>query len=328
MFDISIEIETWKYRVPFEIARGIKTEDRLVVVTVREDSLMGRGEGVPVYYSGESVESVIAQLEAVKKKLRHGMHPDDVQVLLPRGAARNAIDCALWDLESRRRGEPVWKLAGLDSFGPLSVTMTLGINTPEEMARAAGEAALPLLKIKLKGDGLDIERVAAIRARVPDSRLIVDANEGWTAEQVSEYVPQLERYGVELIEQPMMSGSDQALAGYDSPIPLCADESSNDLASVKQNVGRYEFVNIKLDKSGGLTEALAVARAAKTAGLRLMVGCMAGTSLSMAAGAVVGQLCEFVDLDGPLLYAGDRTPAASYENGVMTLPKRGLWGEG
>lgn len=328
MIELKFEVETWKYIKPFVISREVLEEDRLIVVSVTENGLTGRGEGVPVGYAGESIDSVLAQLNAIKHKVREGMVAKDIQVMLPHGAARNALDCALWDLQSKRKKQSIWQLVGLTEFNSLNVTLTLGIDTPEVMANDAKEANLPLYKVKLKGDGLDMQRLQAINAACPKARLIIDANEGWNFEQLQTYVAEMQQYGVELIEQPLMVGMDHVLEDYKSPIPLCADESCNDHASLEGLEKRYDFINIKLDKTGGLTEALVLAKAAQEKGLGLMVGCMAGTSLSMAAGAIIGQLCQFVDLDGPLLYLHDRNPAANYSNGVMTMPEKDLWGEG
>ena len=327
MIKMNLTVEQWAFDGTFTIARSSLAELDIIVCQLEENGMIGRGEAVPVDYAGETVESVLSQLNAINHKIRKNMKPQDIQILLPHGAARNALDCALWDLEAQRQGKPAWEIAGLSEFPALPVTYTLGINSPEVMQAAAEKVShLPLLKVKLKGDGLDMDRMRAVRAGSPKARLIVDANEGWNKLHLEEYVPILAELGVELIEQPVMAGSDHILDGFNSLVPLCADESCNDVAALDYIADRYQFINIKLDKTGGLTEALTLAKVAQNKGLRLMVGCMCGTSLGMAPAAIIGQMCEYVDLDGPLLMADDRSPAINYNMGIMTLPNQGLWG--
>ncbi len=250
----------------------------------------------------------------------------ELAAALPAGAARNALDCALWDLEAKRRREPVWRLAGLPEPRPVLTAYTLSLDTPERMAEAARAAAgRPLLKLKLGGEG-DLDRVAAVRAAAPDAALIADANEAWTPDQLRRWLPELAALGVELIEQPLPAGQDAALAGIARPVPICADESCHDSASLDALVGRYDYVNLKLDKTGGLTEARRAAAKAQELGFGLMVGCMVATSLAMAPAALLAQLARYADLDGPLLLAKDREPGLRYEGSLLHPPEAALWG--
>ena len=318
--------EVFPIRGVFRISRGAKTESVVVTATVEQDGARGRGECVPYARYGESVDSVLAQIESARAGIERGMGRDELQGALPAGAARNALDCALWDLEAKRAGKRVWELAGLPAPGPVTTAFTLSVDTPENMERAArGAAARPLLKLKLTGEG-DLERVAAVRSGAPESRLIVDANEAWTAEHYAEFAARLAPLGVELIEQPLPAGKDDGLARVAHPIPVCADESCHDTASLAGLAGRYEAVNLKLDKTGGLTEALRLRDAARAGGHRLMVGCMVGTSLAMAPALLVAQGAEWVDLDGPLLLARDREPGLVYRGSVVEPPVAAVWG--
>jgi L-alanine-DL-glutamate epimerase-like enolase superfamily enzyme len=315
--------EAWPIRGSFRVSRGAKTEARVVVAEVSGGAHRGRGECVPYARYGESVESVLAQIESVRGALTDR---ETLQAQLPAGAARNAIDCALWDLEAKRAGRRAWELAGLPEPAPQVTAYTLSLDEPAAMAEAARAAAgRPLLKLKLGGEG-DVERVAAVRAVVPRARLIVDANEAWRPEQLEPFGRALADLGVELIEQPLPASDDGALAGASRPVPICADESCHDRAGLPALVGRYDCINLKLDKAGGLTEALALAREADRLGLRLMVGCMVGTSLAMAPATVAAGRAAFVDLDGPLLLARDREPALNYEGGLIHRPTAALWG--
>jgi L-alanine-DL-glutamate epimerase-like enolase superfamily enzyme len=314
----------------FRISRGAVTEVEVVVVEVEEEGWVGRGEGCPEARYREGAVGCLEQLESVRAHAAAGLDRAELQDLLPAGAARNALDCALWDLEAKRRDAPVWRIAGLSGVQDLVTAYTISLDRPETMgARAAQAAERPLLKIKLGGEGgapADVARVAAVRAAAPASRLIVDANEAWTIAQLREVAPRLAELGVELIEQPLPSSADSELREFQSPVPLAADESCLDRTSLPGVLGRYQFVNIKLDKTGGLTEALALADAAAAANLGLMVGCMLGTSLAMAPAALIGQRCAFVDLDGPLLLAADRVPCIRYDGGSMLPAPRELWG--
>ena len=274
-----------------------------MVVDASEGTHVGRGEGTPIYYKGETAETCIAQISA----LPSGIDRQAIQHLLPPGAARNAVDCALWDLEARKIGLPVWQLAGMAAPRPLVTAMTVSLGSPEKMEADARQLATrtSLIKLKLSGDD-DIERVAAVRSGAPHAQLIVDANEAWTGIDVATMAASLRPHGVELIEQPVRAGEEHRLDGIVSPIPLCADESVHDRADLARCVGRYQAINIKLDKAGGLTEALALKAEAKAMGFKVMVGCMLGTSLGIAPAFLVAQGADWIDLDGALLLAKDR----------------------
>jgi L-Ala-D/L-Glu epimerase len=306
----------------FTISRGSRTHAHVLTVTLEADGAIGRGECVPYARYGESLDSVEAQIAGLPERFDRA----ELQALLPAGAARNAVDCALWDLEAKRTGRPVWQLAGLAEPGPEITAYTLSLDTPEAMrAQAAENAHRPLLKVKL-GTPDDLPRLEAVREGAPGPRLILDANEGWSIEDYARLAPALARLRVEMVEQPLPAGGDDALLGADRPVPLCADESCHDLASLPALRGKYDMVNIKLDKTGGLTEALALRDAALAEGYRIMVGCMIGSSLAMAPAILVAQGAAVTDLDGPLLLAGDRTPALTFDaRGVHPAP-RDLWG--
>lgn len=324
---LTARIETWPVAGSFVIARGAKTEVDVVLVEIAEGGHIGRGEATPIYYHGESAVSVLAQAEAVAKAVADGIERLDLLTAMPRGAARNAIDCALWDLEAKRERRAAWALAGLPRPQPLQSAFTISLAEPGKMEADALAAApvYPLLKLKLAGEG-DIERVAAVRRGAPFARLIVDANESWTGRDVVAEAAALVPYGVELIEQPVKAGQDQLLDGIASPIPLCADESCQDRADLARCAGRYAAINIKLDKAGGLTEALALAREAGGMGLELMVGCMLSTSLGIAPAMLVAQGARWVDIDGPLLLAADRDDRVMFDRGVAAPPSARLWG--
>ena len=316
----------WPLASPFRISYQTWTHIETVLVELRDGDLIGRGEGLGVFYHGENAQSVFDQLGRVKETLERGISRPDLQTLLPPGGARNAIDCALWDLEAKRAGRRAWELAGLQSVKPLTTAYTLSVDTPSEMGRAAAaKRAYSLLKLKLAGEG-DLERVAAVRKARPDAELIVDANQAWNERQLHTFPARLAEFGVKLIEQPLLAGKDDALAGYQSPVPLCADESCQTAESLPALLGKYQYVNIKLDKTGGLTEALRLARAARATNFQIMVGCMAGSSLSMAPAFIIGQLCSVVDLDGPLLAASDVPNGIRYEGSQMFAPGNELWG--
>ncbi|HEY5412022.1 MAG TPA: N-acetyl-D-Glu racemase DgcA [Caulobacteraceae bacterium] len=318
--------ERWPLTEAFVISRGAKAEARLVVVELTEAGDRGRGECAPYERYGESPKSVLAQIEAVRPAIEAGCGRSKLQDLLPAGAARNALDCALWDLDSRQAGKRAFELAGRVRLDPLKTAYTLSLGSPEAMARAAAAAARrPMLKLKLGAPG-DLERVRAVRAAAPRTRLIVDANEGWDFETLKALAPDLARLDVKLIEQPLKAGEDRVLEGYASPVPLCADESLHTRAELDACAGRYACINIKLDKAGGLTEALALMVAARERGLQVMIGSMVATSLSMAPALILAQGADFVDLDGPLLLARDRTPGLSYLGSMIEPPPPGLWG--
>jgi L-Ala-D/L-Glu epimerase len=321
-----IRRESFAIAGTFTISRGSKTAAEVVLVEIEEGDKRGRGECVPYARYGESIEGVIAAIEGLRVRLESGLDRVELQALLPAGAARNAVDCALWDLAAKQAGRPAWQLAGLGQPQNLVTAYTLSLDSVENMAAAArAQASRPVLKLKLAGPG-DLDRVRAVHANAPGARLIVDANEAWTAADYSELVPQLKPLGVELIEQPLPADADAPLAGLVRPVPVCADESCHDRASLARLAGRYDAINIKLDKTGGLTEALALKRAAEAAGYRVMVGCMVATSLAMAPAALVAQGAAFVDLDGPLLLAHDRTPGLAYSGSEIAPPEAALWG--
>ncbi len=323
---LTVAAERWPLKGSFAISRGAVTAVEVVVVTIEEGAARGRGECRPYARYGESLESVTAQIESVRGRLEAGLDREELQNLLPAGAARNAVDCALWDLEAKQRGEPVWQLAGLPPPRPATNTYTLAVGSPEEMGKAAAaHAHCPLLKLKLAGEG-DIERVQAVRQGAPQSRLIIDANEGWRPADYEAFVTALHDLGVEMIEQPFPAGEDQALAELPRPIPLCADESCHDRGSLPQLAGRYDIINIKLDKTGGLTEALALKQAAIEQGFAIMVGCMMATSLAMAPAMLLTEGAKVVDLDAPLWLAEDRPAALAFDNTVAEPPQPELWG--
>ncbi|MDR3515985.1 MAG: dipeptide epimerase [Azospirillaceae bacterium] len=324
---LSVRRESFAIRGSFRISRGAKTHAEVVVAEISDGIRVGRGECVPYARYGETGEGVVALLQGAAGAIADGLDRQALQGLLPAGAARNALDCALWDLDAKRTGRPAWQEAGLARAPRAVVTaFTLSLDTVANMAAAARAAAdRPLLKLKLTGDG-DLERVRAVRDSAPRARLIVDANEAWTLDHLARFGGPFAEMAVELIEQPLPAGQDDALAGYDSPVPLGADESCHDRASLAALRGKYQVVNIKLDKTGGLTEALALKAAAEAAGFGIMVGCMVGTSLAMAPGVLLAQGAALVDLDGPLLLAQDRVPGLHYDGAAITPPGPELWG--
>jgi L-Ala-D/L-Glu epimerase len=324
---LRVRRESFPIRGTFRISRGAKTAAEVVVAEIDDGGVVGRGECVPYARYGETVEAVAAEIEDLSDAIADGLEQDALQAALPPGAARNAVDCALWDLACKLTGEPIWQVADLDQpLRPVVTAYTLSLDSVENMAASARESAhRPLLKLKLTGDG-DLERVRAVRYNAPDSRLIVDANEAWTLDHLDRFGAAFADLGVELIEQPLPAAEDDALLGYTCPVPLGADESCHDTASLERLKGKYQVVNIKLDKTGGLTEALALKAAAEAAGFRIMVGCMLATSLAMAPGMVIAQGVEFVDLDGPLLLARDRQPGLRYDGATVHPPGADLWG--
>ncbi len=320
--DLTASPESFRLAEAFVISRGSRDAAEVLTVTARDGGLMGWGECVPYARYGETMESVAALVSGLPGTVTR----TSLQELLPPGAARNAVDCALWDLEAKRAGQRVWHLAGLAEPGPVITAFTLSLGTPEAMrAAAARHAHRPLLKIKLGGEG-DMARLEAVRAGAPSTRIIVDANEGWTAEVYSELAPHLLRLGVALVEQPLPSGNDDLLAEIERPLPVCADESCHDRTSLPDLRGKYDMINIKLDKTGGLTEALALRDEARAAGFGLMVGCMVGTSLAIAPAVLVAQGAAIVDLDGPLLLAEDRDVPLEYDAEGVHPPRSELWG--
>ncbi|HEX2447403.1 MAG TPA: N-acetyl-D-Glu racemase DgcA [Methyloceanibacter sp.] len=324
--DLEVAVERWPIRGGFTISRGTKHEAVVVVAAIGDGVHTGRGECVPYARYGETVEGVVAAIEARADAIASGLSRTELASLLPAGAARNALDCALWDLEAKRAGRSAAALAGIGSLQPVLTAFTLSLGTPEDMAAKARKAsAYPLLKLKLGGDG-DEARLAAVREAVPQARLIVDANEAWQASELESLLAAAAAARVELIEQPLPSGRDDLLARIERPIPVCADESVHDRASLATLAGRYDAVNIKLDKTGGLTEALLLAEEARSLGIKIMVGSMVATSLAMAPALLVAQDADWVDLDGPLLLARDRVPGLTYEAGMVFPPPPELWG--
>ena len=323
---LSVRSERWPIAGAFSISRGAKTEAQVVVAELGDGRHRGYGECVPYARYDETVAGVIAALGAIGNKLAFGLDRASLQQAMPAGAARNALDCAFWDIEAKRAGKPAHELAGLPAPKPLTTAYTISLGTPETMAEAARAASTrTLLKIKLGAPG-DPERIAAIRAAAPRSELIVDANEGWTAGNLAANLAACAAVGVTLVEQPLPAGDDAALASIARPIPVCADESVHDRASLATLVGRYDAVNIKLDKTGGLTEALAMAAEAGRLGFAIMVGCVVATSLSMAPAILLAQRARVVDLDGALLLAKDRPDGLRYEDSLVYPPTPNLWG--
>jgi L-alanine-DL-glutamate epimerase-like enolase superfamily enzyme len=323
---LTVRIERWPIAGRFAIARGAKTEAVVVVAELTDGGAVGRGECVPYGRYGETVERVAAAIEARRSDVANGLTRAALQAAMPAGAARNALDCALWDLEAKRTGEPAHVLAGLPAPHALNTAYTISLGSPVEMAEAAGRAAdRPILKVKL-GTAGDPERIAAVRRAAPSAELIVDANEGWTAADLAANLAACAAAGVTLVEQPLPADDDDALAAIPHPVPVCADESVHDRASLARLTGRYEAVNIKLDKTGGLTEALAMARDAERLGFAVMVGCMVATSLAMAPAMLVAQRARHVDLDGPLLLAQDRPNGLHCVGSLLHPPTPALWG--
>lgn len=322
---LSVRIERFPIAGAFTIARGSKTEAVVVLAELADGAMVGRGECVPYARYGETVDGVAELITSLAPEIAAGLGRAGLQDRLPPGAARNAIDCAFWDLEAKQAGRRAFELAGLAAPAPVTTAYTISLGTADAMADAARAAGRPLLKLKLGAEG-DAERLAAIRKAVPDSALIIDANEGWTAANLEANLAACAGVGVTLVEQPLPAADDGLLERIIRPVPVCADESAHGLAGLAHLTGRYDAINIKLDKTGGLTEALALAEAAREAGLDIMVGCMVATSLAMAPAMLLAGSARYVDLDGPLLLARDREPALHYEGSLVYPPKPELWG--
>ncbi len=323
---LRVRSEQWPFRRAFTISRGTKTVSEVVVAEIEDDGVVGRGECVPYPRYGETVGEVANLVRSQAAAIAAGLTRETLQSALPAGAARNALDCALWDLDAKRSARRAWEIAGIDPPVPAITAETVVLDTPQAMAAAA--AALkgqPLLKLKLGAEAV-VERVAAVRRAAPEARLIVDANEGWDLRLLERVCTALAELGVEMIEQPLPAGDDLDLSGFSSPVPLCADESCHTSADVADLADRYRMVNVKLDKTGGLTEAFRLAAAAGDAGLEVMVGCMVGTSLAMAPATLLGGCAAYVDLDGPLLLARDREPGLRFDGGAVFPPEPALWG--
>ena len=323
---LSVRTERWPIAGSFTISRGAKTEAAVVVVEISDGTVTGRGECVPYARYRETVESVTAAIEAMRGACARGLDRAALQSAMPAGAARNALDCAFWDFDAKASGRRAHALAGLAAPGPLATAYTISLGTPEAMADAAARAATrTLLKVKL-GGGDDRPRIHAVRRAAPNAELIVDANEAWRADDLADNLAACADAGVTLVEQPLPADDDGALATIKRPIPVCADESVHDRASLASLGGRYDAVNIKLDKTGGLTEALAMAREAERLGFALMAGCMVATSLSMAPAMLLAQRARVVDLDGPLLLARDRDHGLRYDGSLVYPATSALWG--
>jgi L-alanine-DL-glutamate epimerase-like enolase superfamily enzyme len=323
---VSIAAETWPLNRPFVISRGTRTTIDVVVVALRELEYTGRGECRPYGRYGETVDSVVEQIQSAIPMIERGGGQRELENILPPGAARNAVDCALWDLEVKQAGVRAWARTGLPSPSPVMTALTIGIDSPSVMeaaARAAGDASV--LKIKLDKDAI-IERVEAVHHGAPDARLIIDANEAWDADILFDVIGPLSKLGVELIEQPLPYGADDALSGWKPPVLLCADESFHIAADIDRIADRYQWVNIKLDKAGGLTAAIDAARAARSQGLHILVGCMVGTSLAMAPAFTLAGVADVMDIDGPLWLVQDRQHGMTYQGALVHPPSARLWG--
>jgi len=326
MATLDIHAETFPIRGTFTISRGSRTEINVLVATIADGGMAGSGECVPYARYDETMESVAAQIESARTAIEAGIDREELQTVLPAGAARNALDCALIDLEAKKADKPAWQILGLPAPEPLVTAFTISLGSPETMAENASAAAdRPLLKVKLGGEG-DIERIQAVRRAAPGARLIVDANEAWTEALLAPNLAAMADCRVELVEQPLPAGADGMLADLDRPVPICADESCHDRAGLQDLVGRYDYINIKLDKTGGLSEAVELARIARSLDLEIMVGCMLGTSLGMAPAMLLGPMAGFVDLDGPLLLAQERANGLTYRGSVIEPADPALWG--
>ena len=322
---IEAKEEFWPLQHPFRISRGSRTEAHVIVVNVTEGEDTGCGEGVPIARYNQSATTVLAQIESVRSV--RDLNRDNLQQLLPPGAARNALDCALWDFEAKRSGKRVWELTSIPTVDQVETSFTISLDTPERMANAATTAVqLPILKLKLGGDDADRARVEAVHAAAPKALLLIDANESWSPGHYRKIVPALTELGVQLIEQPFSAGDDEVLGTLDRPILICADESCHTTADLPRLKNRYEVINVKLDKTGGLTEARHLCQRAREDGFKLLIGCMVCTSLSIAPARLLASDADYVDLDGPLLLTRDRDHGLHYQNGRIGMPASELWG--
>ncbi|WP_338241246.1 dipeptide epimerase [Aurantiacibacter hainanensis] len=324
---LDLKLEQFPYKRPFRISGHVFEATTVLLAELSDDVHTGRGEGAGVYYLGDDADHMLSEAKGAQSLIEGGATREELQGILPPGGARNAIDCAYWDLEAKQSGQPVWQLAELPEPGPLRTTITLGADEPDAMARAA-IALDPEAPVKLKLTGeteLDAERMTAVREARPEAWIGVDANQGYDLPALREILPAMLRLEIALLEQPLARGREADLDGFDRPLPFAADESAVTLPNTEALLGRFDIVNIKLDKCGGLTEGLEIARRARALGLGLMVGNMMGTSLSMAPSYLLGQLCDIVDLDGPTFLARDRAPGVSYAHGQITAPQD-IWG--
>lgn len=324
MRQLTCSVEQWSLQRPFHITGYTFDEVALLHASIRDDNHVGQGEATGVYYLQETGSSLLAQATGVADAITDGATREELLQLLPAGGARNAIDCALWDLEAKQSGQRVWDMLGVNAE-PVVTVNTVGIGEPAAMAAVARALDTDHIKVKVNGD-IPLERIRAVREARPDAVIVVDVNEGWTFAQLLDLAPRFCDLGVAMIEQPLPRGADSALEGYSAPLPLCADESCLDTTEFEQAAQRYQMINIKLDKTGGLTEALRLAAMARHSGIDLMVGNMVGTSLGMAPGFIIAQQCRFVDLDGALLLSRDRDHPMSYAGGVVMPPSPELWG--
>lgn len=324
--ELTVEAEIWPLSKVFTISRGSKTEAHVVICEIREGGKTGRGESVPYPRYNETAEDVIALIKSHESSIKNGLSRMALQSLMPAGAARNAVDCALWDLEAKLTNNPVWQLAELNTPKAVITAVTISLDSPEAMGKsAAALSAAQLLKIKLDDQQI-IQRVRAVHENAPNARIILDANESWSLKILQDLSIELASLGVEMIEQPLPAGEDASLSEIDHPVHLCADESCHTSDDISDLKGLYEYINIKLDKAGGLTEARKLVRTAQKTGLEIMLGCMVGTSLSMAPAALLGTYAKVVDLDGPLLLAKDRSNGLRYEDSYIYPPNASLWG--
>lgn len=325
LLSIDAREEIWPLKQPFRISRCSRTEARVIVVTVSDGEHTGRGEGVTLARYNQTTASALAQIESIQGKKT--LDRQRSQELLPAGAARNALDCALWDLEAKRSGKRVWELANIPIVPEIETSFTISLDMPEKMAAAAkANAKLAILKLKLGGDDLDFRRVEAARAAAPAGRFLIDANESWSPSHYREMVPALKQLGVELIEQPFPANADEVLETLDHPIPVCADESCHTAVDLQRLRNRYEVINVKLDKTGGLTEALRLSESARQSRFKLLIGCMVCTSLGIAPARLLASTADYIDLDGPLLLAHDRQHGLNYHFGKIDIPSPELWG--
>jgi len=324
-YEITVELKNWLLRKPFKISRDVATHAETLLCHISDGTHTGSGEAAGVTYKGETVDSIKMQIEAAIPQIADGIGREQLQELMPPGGARNAVDCALWDLEAKQSGRTVWQV--LD-WQPHAVTTvyTIGMDTPENMQKdASTHADFPILKVKV-GIGDPIEQISAIRQGSPDAAIVIDANQAWTIDDLDRFAEGLKGLNVEMVEQPLALDDDEILRGYESPIPLCADESCDSRADLERLAGLYDIINIKLDKTGGLTEAVALALQAESMGFDLMVGNMLGSSLAMAPAFVIAQRCKYVDIDGPLLQAEDCDHALHYDRGSVEPFSPDLWG--
>jgi L-alanine-DL-glutamate epimerase-like enolase superfamily enzyme len=324
-YEIKVTPKRWPLHKPFKISRDVHTHSETIVCEISDGEYRGRGEGAGVSYDGETIDSIRQQIESVAGDIAAGVTRDELQQLLPPGGARNAVDCALWDLEAKQSGKTIWQMIGWDPK-PVTTVYTVGIDTPEHMQEdAAAHSEYPFIKVKV-GIGDPLAQIGAINAGAPNSAIVIDANQAWTLADLEQYAEPLKGMGVEMIEQPMDRAADDALRNYDAPLPICADESCATSADLERLQGLYSMVNIKLDKTGGLTEALKLAEQALSMGFELMVGNMLGSSLAMAPSFVIAQKCRYVDIDGPLLQSEDCEHAMSYDKGRVAVFTPALWG--